>query len=40
MQVKSKSMTEIVAFYYAWKKTAHHREWKASFKAQYHVLSS
>ena len=31
-QVKTKSVKEIVEFYYVWKKSENYRRWKATYK--------
>lgn len=30
--VQTKSVKEIIEFYYFWKKTSHYKQWKKSFK--------
>ena len=30
-QVKTKSVQEVIEFYYDWKKTNHYKEWKKSY---------
>lgn len=30
-QVKSKTVQEVIEFYYDWKKTNHYKEWKKTF---------